>query len=716
MTCVLMRGFHLLQVKPGADIPDSLNKFTSCCALEHPQFPSGTFAIASRGGGVGIVQVREGGGPEEQSERSSVRSESSDVALKYNLLYELPVIYLLAAYLSQLKRDHPDVGVPAVVLALFKDPTKFKVYGVQSHPMYSNVLVLSTSAGICAVDLCNYSCEGTTVGTHPQWGNRSMIYADNCLKTISMKPNAVLLRGASEPATTTRNSFSRGNRTSSFNSDFNIADLADESSVSIDILDEFVPAADTAAIAASNAGPVGLNGGGGGANALPKAALLQSILATSTSRPFIFPSCSGKYCAVFWPESLFYIVLRVAITPGDASGRSEPAGGNDPARNSLSRRTISKRNSFDKSRADGLSKMVEVDRGMCRSLAWTSVSLGEQPPTSEGRTDASAAPGPRLGEDVCDLFCMMTVPRRVGSAAKRRSSIFGGADSKKPTGSTVKKSVLLIKELRSDGSLTDVTDQFWPQTVTGLVGGGAYLCVSSPVGDGAAKVNAVSKVEADAAASEAAAAKTASKTDDWTLPELAAQEEGGLGIFPGFAPAHRLVKSQFYRAVYATEPPAGSAEAIANAAAAQAAATAAKLAARPVATKALAEDGAAAADTAPVKAPAAAKLYLVPVGPVFAQVTSVKWDTSSGYVAVTCANSSVITVLKLDAGSRGAPASLQVLGSCELPHRGINAIDSVWWHGGTLFATTPIGIYAVFPAASGDSRLQSYAVAKLHQV
>ena len=47
------------RIVQGSSLPPSLMKFVSCCILNHPRFPFGTFAIVSKSNSIGIVQVSE---------------------------------------------------------------------------------------------------------------------------------------------------------------------------------------------------------------------------------------------------------------------------------------------------------------------------------------------------------------------------------------------------------------------------------------------------------------------------------------------------------------------------------------------------------------------------------------------------------------------------------------------------------------------------------
>ena len=46
------------RITPGNSLPPSLMKFVSCCVLNHPRYPFGTFAVVSKTNSIGIAQVK----------------------------------------------------------------------------------------------------------------------------------------------------------------------------------------------------------------------------------------------------------------------------------------------------------------------------------------------------------------------------------------------------------------------------------------------------------------------------------------------------------------------------------------------------------------------------------------------------------------------------------------------------------------------------------
>lgn len=69
---------------------------------------------------------------------------------------------------------------------------------------------------------------------------------------------------------------------------------------------------------------------------------LGSDAVRSSSRPVFHPSPSGDYCAMHWPESSIYVVLRMSLATNAAAGSAMSAGGST----------------------------VELDRGHCLEFGW----------------------------------------------------------------------------------------------------------------------------------------------------------------------------------------------------------------------------------------------------------------------------------------------------------------------------------------------------------
>ena len=122
-------------------------------------------------------------------------------------------------------------------------------------------------------------------------------------------------------------------------------------------------------------------------------ALSSSPISISSCRPLFYPSPSGGHCAVFWPESCFYIVFLVKInkmsklhrlSSTDTIGSSRRGSGNKqrPRRASLQSITEYEEENDDAKQVNKLGtemssgglgdeeSFVEVDKGRCLSFAW----------------------------------------------------------------------------------------------------------------------------------------------------------------------------------------------------------------------------------------------------------------------------------------------------------------------------------------------------------
>jgi hypothetical protein len=394
------------------------------------------------------------------------------------------------------------------------------------------------------------------------------------------------------------------------------------------------------------------------------------------------------FCAVFFPDTLFYVLLKVNVSgPGAA-----------PRRRSYSRSSMSSsmRNLKIDAAPNNASRMSELERGMCYSMAWT-CAMGAGGGDSDGLTD---------------LLCIITTPKRVESTAKRKMSLFGGGESKKKSAGAI-PSMLVVKEVGVDGKIVDVINPGAPDSTCEVLGGGSYLCVTSPaVGSSAGgnKQKAVSKVELEAAEErnkQQGTGQAAQVSLDFTLPDDPSLKYSNIA-------SDLQLKSQFYRAVLDKEKGESHSAALPSAAA------------PPVLTEHDVVDlddsfydaaPPAAASSATIGTSGSkagdARLRLEAVGPVFMKITSVQWDRSAGLVAITTIESDKITILSLGepgAGANGPVSStLRVLGSVDVP-RTPSCLDAsvqrMWWHCGTLFVVTASGVHAVFTSRGSKSKMQ----------
>ena len=235
----------------------------------------------------------------------------------------------------------------------------------------------------------------------------------------------------------------------------------------------------------------------------PAVAAASAPVNVTSSRPLFYPSPSGTHCAVFWPESSYYMVFSVKVETGSrfrlhpsAESSSSRRGSGRPRRTSMQRiiefdgeEDLDVKFSVRPEEDRGEESFTEVDKGRCLSFAWI----------GSNRTYAILTPG--LRSEI---------------SANRRSSIgaiFSRAEKERghylpprmvfkvlPVG-TIDTAVPILVD---SSTLGDAASSGAPQEIFG----GLLLCVSTPIRTGKADGNlsggqkAVSKIEADAIAQQ----------------------------------------------------------------------------------------------------------------------------------------------------------------------------------------------------------------------
>lgn len=239
----------------------------------------------------------------------------------------------------------------------------------------------------------------------------------------------------------------------------------------------------------------------------PAVAAASAAVNVTSSRPLFYPSPSGTHCAVFWPESSYYMVFAVKVDAGSRFRRHPSAESSSSRRGSgrVRRASMQKIIEFDgdedldvkftvkPEEEGGDESFTEVDKGRCVSFAWIGTS----------RTYAVLTPGLRSETN-----------------SSRRSSIgaiFSRAEKERghylpprmvfkvlPMG-TVDPAVPFLVDSSSLGDTSQANSNCdLPQELFG----GLMLCISTPIRSGKADGNlsggqkAVSKIEADAIAQQ----------------------------------------------------------------------------------------------------------------------------------------------------------------------------------------------------------------------
>ena len=269
-------------------------------------------------------------------------------------------------------------------------------------------------------------------------------------------------------------------------------------------------------------------------------ALSSSPISIASSRPLFYPSPSGGYCAVFWPESCFYMVFIVKInkicklkrlSSTDTIGSSRRGSGNKPRprRASLQSITEYEEENDDAKQVNKLGSemssggtgedesFIEVDKGRCLSFAWMGSGKTYAVLLPGLRTEINAARRSSLGA----MFSRTERDKETGHFTPPRM-VFKIAPSCAMQGSSVDIAVDISALGDTSGTGNGIGRGVGTGTGTGGGGrylpqphevfGGLLLCVSagrsssrdrdSKDGERSGGQKAISKIEADAIAQQ----------------------------------------------------------------------------------------------------------------------------------------------------------------------------------------------------------------------
>ena len=398
------------KAKPRSDLSSPIAKFTSCTVLEHPRFASCTFAVSAKTDAIGLVNIYESTDDNDvASERSSI-TNSESAKMKYNEMQIFRLTTVLTEMLVKMHEEVPDANISAAVIAACRDTHTFKVYSVQAHMLYPNILVACTTLGVVALSLFAPGSPGeggSHVVTHPSWRGNVIMSGEHSIKLSSLRMDTALSAVPSEqtgtpsrPRSIRRRQLSRS-LTGGTSGDMLATSL--EGGVILDTIAEYIPNA-APIVPGGNTLPVGLDRSSRGrSNSLSQNVKFYR-LAVSSTRPTFYPSCSGLFCAAYWPDSHVYAVFKVGIGDIGENSANESTSG-----------TPTRPRSFTRGSSNmGGEKMQEVDRGMCASIGWCTVAM-----ESTDNSDSSVP---------SDLLCLITLPKRL-AAPKKRESLLGTCDS-----------------------------------------------------------------------------------------------------------------------------------------------------------------------------------------------------------------------------------------------------------------------------------------------
>lgn len=415
-------------------------------------------------------------------------------------------------------------------------------------------------------------------------------------------------------------------------------------------------------------------------DARPPPNLVCHAINISTSRPLFYPSPSGEYCAVLWPESSFYLLFKVKILRRSQTNKKK--GGTGGKKNEFqSMMSIDENQLEDKDHRTHLGptgnekegdeelesdSFFEVDRGRAISFGW----LGT------GSTYAVLAPGYRLetidqkrsgifskNEKDVGLFVSPQLTFKVITTSDTVPTAVGPHDELSTPGL---HSVPVSFPIIVDVSVLDVLSTSSSSSSASILPqelfGGLLLCISTPLrstlynNDPKSARNAqksISKIEADALAqqqidnkkeqmekeraelggkmsrSSAASVESVASASAIALEESA----GGGGEY-----FRSTQKSRFY--ILSSTSTSSSSHRSGNPSSSTTATTAAAMAARSTS-----------GESTDLGSDSGKNFALKEVGPSLAGVRSVTWDLTSGLCVVLIG--STVNILRLGVEMQG---------------------------------------------------------------
>ena len=250
----------------------------------------------------------------------------------------------------------------------------------------------------------------------------------------------------------------------------------------------------------------------------------------STSRPLFYPSPSGEYCAVFWPESSFYLLFKVKVVRKSKTHgkKKEGAGGGKNRHQSMlsidegeleDEHTHDLKNfNSEKERVDSAESdsFIEVDKGRGISFGWIGM----------GSTYAVLEPGYRLetidqkrsgifskNEKEIGLFVS---PQLVIKVIASSNTIAGTVGSHDEATTSIPSTGLTSFPIIVDMSALDVVNTTSTSSSSASIlpqelFGGMLICISTPLRSTVynkdpksahSAQKSISKIEADALAQQ----------------------------------------------------------------------------------------------------------------------------------------------------------------------------------------------------------------------
>eukprot|EP01032_Pedospumella_encystans_P018812 gene18812-21407_t len=660
---------------PHKSLAASYGKMTSVGVVHHPYFTSGCYVVNSRANTFAILQDKGSTGVNDEvdSTGSSSTSGSNEKAAPLVLLQEFALNTLLERYLVEKSAVLETFLMPTLSDALRAeavDAKQLHIVAVLPHPAVPSLYAVLSSVGLVMVSL-GRSPSGSMYGSHPGWGSVRMAFANDysVQKVLLAAPESEDGESAApeEPV---------------------VGEVWPE------VLEDNVAPEQLVAAGHASAPAAASTSSSFSLMRKSRKLTLGSGETKSSCRPVFHASPSGTYCAVHWPESMVYVILRVNVAFAAVVKVGKVAV---PAE--------------ETARPVDNQSAQEVDRGVCLEFGWIGTDDYYLIKTPAEIISRAAAMKNKRGS----VSGMFSSARKESSMLLAPQLVLKQCVSQAPPGAgkTTTKIVEHVLQLPSSatskGSSAGAreTPHLSASTVVHLFGGPVLNIntLNAKEAEAVLSAAALAKRQADAHAAAAAAAEGKPRGPAGPPVPAAEVEDDGSRMIDDVEATTRELR--------AAQPPAASKQIstfytlvsakwlkakLANEAAAAANALAAKDKTQKKTKKATsaATDGASnEVEESSHGGGGDAALQLIAVGPAMQSAEIVRWDFQHDLCAVVLAGSSAINILRLSvlSGEESSPYpqldlhTLQSVDFCIPRSLRVSPLCGLTWTNGVLFAT-----------------------------
>lgn len=316
--------------------PAVYSKFNSCVPLLSARYPSGAYLLCAKTNNIAIAQTVLVAPDEETSELSSVNSEHNEKSIVLQINHEISISYLMESYINNNFDKSMFEKLPLLVNTIKE--SNIRVYNIQTHPRLKYIISLCTTIGIIIINLSPVSF-GPSVGNHPVWGSFILTYQypQRIIQRQSIECNS----NGTNPNEMSNEEKSVSNNRNEISNNAFCLDILDEIDVDIDVNLNNSLRKSRLRSNSNNSSSIGSSLSSLKTKSLSTSAKVLSKDKNSHCRPVFYTSPSGRFCTVWFSDTLTYIILSISNT--DIKENCE---------------------------------MKEIERGSCTSFAWIGIGVG----------------------------------------------------------------------------------------------------------------------------------------------------------------------------------------------------------------------------------------------------------------------------------------------------------------------------------------------------